>query len=215
MPQNKTKESKDMKQKILDESIRLFGKNGFDGTSIQQIADAVGIKKPSLIYYFHSKEELRLKVYEELVNHWKDKLPELLAASSGEHDRFYSVITALVDYFKEDPNRARLAIREMLDRPESVKQIIQDQLSPWMKLVTDYIYMGKRFKVVKEDVDPESYIIQVIIMTIGTVALSSSFSSMFKNDYDETLSLLIKEMVRMTRSSLLTKTENKQLKPEV
>jgi len=36
------------KEKILDAALTLFAKNGYDGTSVEQIANIVGIKAPSL-----------------------------------------------------------------------------------------------------------------------------------------------------------------------
>ncbi len=48
----------DTKQKIIEEAKILFGSKGFKGTSVSEIADAVGIKKPSLYYFFSNKEEI-------------------------------------------------------------------------------------------------------------------------------------------------------------
>ena len=46
------------KQDILDVSLDLFSTNGFEATSIGQIADAVGIRKSSLYSHFESKQEI-------------------------------------------------------------------------------------------------------------------------------------------------------------
>lgn len=46
------------KQAILDVSLNLFSTNGFEATSIGQIADAVGIRKSSLYSHFESKQEI-------------------------------------------------------------------------------------------------------------------------------------------------------------
>ena len=45
-------------REILRESARLFAANGFDGTSMQDIASAVGIKKASLYHFFPDKAEI-------------------------------------------------------------------------------------------------------------------------------------------------------------
>nr|MCR4735058.1 TetR/AcrR family transcriptional regulator [Treponema sp.] len=46
------------KEKILESSLTLFSKQGYDGTSVEQIAQAVGIKAPSLYKHFKGKEEI-------------------------------------------------------------------------------------------------------------------------------------------------------------
>lgn len=46
------------KEKIIDEALTLFSINGFKGTSVKNIADAVGIKDSSLYKHFKSKQEI-------------------------------------------------------------------------------------------------------------------------------------------------------------
>ncbi len=46
------------KDKILDEALTLFAKNGYDGTGVEQIAEKVGIKAPSLYKHFKGKEDI-------------------------------------------------------------------------------------------------------------------------------------------------------------
>ena len=46
------------KEKILDAALTLFAENGYNGTSVEQIAKAVGIKAPSLYKHFKSKEDI-------------------------------------------------------------------------------------------------------------------------------------------------------------
>jgi len=192
-----------MRNKILEQAIRLFGSSGFEGTSIQTIADAVGIKKPSLLYHFNSKAKLRDEVYKHLFDHWKSELPKLLATTS--EDPFGSFIKALVEYFQDDPNRSKIAVREMLDRPEFVRKVISEELRPWVKLVSDYIRMGKQSGVVVEDIDPESYIILVIMMVIGTVAVGDVLSSLVVQENIDTDKVIIEELKRIGRKALFKK----------
>ena len=47
-----------------------------------QIAEAVGIRKPSLLYHFKSKDELRENVISEMLAHWNAVLPGLFLKAS-------------------------------------------------------------------------------------------------------------------------------------
>jgi len=46
------------KEKILDAALTLFAENGYDGTSVEQIAGVVGIKAPSLYKHYKGKEDI-------------------------------------------------------------------------------------------------------------------------------------------------------------
>lgn len=50
------------KERILDEACRLFGRFGYGATGVDRIAEAVGIKAPSLYKHFGGKEEILLGV---------------------------------------------------------------------------------------------------------------------------------------------------------
>ncbi len=46
------------REKILDAALTLFAENGYDGTSVEQIANVVGIKAPSLYKHYKGKEDI-------------------------------------------------------------------------------------------------------------------------------------------------------------
>lgn len=53
------------RQEIVETAAQVFATKGYDGTSIQDIADAVGMLKGSLYYYIDSKEDLLAAVISE------------------------------------------------------------------------------------------------------------------------------------------------------
>ena len=48
----------DNRQAILDSALTLFYEKGYDAVGVQQIVDAAGVTKPTLYYYFGSKQGL-------------------------------------------------------------------------------------------------------------------------------------------------------------
>ena len=77
----------DVAQRILDQATRLFARHGFVGASLRDIAVAVGIRKPSLLYHFPSKDELRAGVLEQMLTHWNEAVPRILRAATTGPDR--------------------------------------------------------------------------------------------------------------------------------
>lgn len=198
-------EARDVRARILQEATRLFAEAGYDGTSVQAIADAVGIRKPSLLYWFPSKDALRRAVLDDMLSHWKQELPRVLAASTRGKDRFASGIHAVLDFFRADPARARLVVREMLDRPDEVRELLLQHFRPWTRMITDYIRMGQASGSVRSEVDAEAWVVQVVTMAIGTLAVGGVTSSLVaRPDTEEppTLAEQTDEVVRIARGSL-------------
>ncbi|MFD0685956.1 TetR/AcrR family transcriptional regulator [Actinomadura fibrosa] len=52
------------RRQILDAALEVYAELGERGTSLQEIADRVGVRQPALMYYFRSREELLLAVLE-------------------------------------------------------------------------------------------------------------------------------------------------------
>jgi AcrR family transcriptional regulator len=59
-------EAASTKDRILDVALDLFVEHGFDGTSVRQIAEHVGITKAALYYYFASKDEILMALHMRL-----------------------------------------------------------------------------------------------------------------------------------------------------
>ncbi len=195
----------DMREEILERATQLFATKGFDGTSLQDIAAAVGLRKPSLLYHFPSKEKLRLAVLGRLLDRWNDVLPRLLMAAAGGDARFESVMDEVVRFFAQDPNRARLLLREILDRPEDMQRRLETYVRPWVQVVADYIVKGQQRGEVHAHVDPEAYILQVINMVVSGVAAASSLHGGLlpaTSPRGDASQRHLRELVRIARTSL-------------
>lgn len=195
----------EMRARILTEATRLFGLQGYGETSLDAIADAVGIRKPSLLYHFSSKETLREAVVRQMMEQWKDEIPRLLTAAASAQDKFTSTITAVVDFFVEDPNRARLCVREAMDRPEPLQALIGEHLRPWLVLLADYIRLGKQVEEVRPGVDAEAYVVHVLLLIISMVAFAPVGSAISDTPQPESIERQTRELVRVARSALFVR----------
>lgn len=84
--------------KILEKSKKLFACHGFSKTSTSLIAEAVGIKKPSLYYFFKNKEEIYLSILEEIMN----DVVELFSKSHQQQESLQQVLEKLLELSKEN-----------------------------------------------------------------------------------------------------------------
>ena len=197
-----TERRSDVRARIIEEATRLFAEDGFNGTSIQAISEAVGIRRPSLIYHFGSKDELRREVLEGMLAHWKRDFPALLEAATTGEDRLEAGLAALIRFFRDDPARARLVIREMLDRPDAMRELFLRHLHPWTNLVTDYIRLGQSQGTVCADLDADAWVVQIVSMVISTVAAGGVAGAILHDNTLCDIDAQVHELLRIARVSL-------------
>lgn len=160
------------RDRILEAATRLFAERGYSATSVQAVADAVGIRAPSLHYHFASKEALRDAVLERQLSGWKEIVPRVLAAATSGPQRFAGVLREVIRFFGEDPARARLLVRECLDRPWAVRTLVDAHLAPWMSLLTEYLDRAKAEGRAHPELDPKAYVTEVVILCLAHFALA-------------------------------------------
>ena len=191
----------EVRDQILKEATRLFARQGFNGTSIQAIADAVGIRKPSLLYHFPSKDELRINVLNQMLDHWNDVLPRILIAAASD-SRFDAVMRELIDFFMTDPDRARLLVREILDRPEDMRERLATHVTPWLKVVAQQIDRGREQGLMRKDVDSHVYAVNIIHLVVGGIAALDSLAVLVPDGDDKQAQRHMTELLRFARAGL-------------
>ena len=198
----------DVRTKILEEATRLFAAQGVDGTAIQEIADAVGVAKPSLLYHFPSKEALHKSVLEHLLSRWNEIVPRLLRAVARE-DRFDAILDATIEFFAADPDRARLLLRETLDRPVEMRGLLTTHVSPWLGVIVESINKAQADGSMRAGVDAAAYVLQTIHLVVGTFTTGITLQALLGNGHKKRAGTsfvdprLLRELKRMARISLI------------
>ena len=155
------------KQGILEVSLDLFSVQGFEATSISQIASAVGIRKASLYSHFESKQAildaLVKDVLEQYAEHsifakadW-DKYDDAAEKKAFTPDVAEQMILGQIRYILHDPHisRARkMLVMEQFQNPELAKLQTKQNYSDVMRYFTGLVKYLIRHDVLTED-DPE------------------------------------------------------------
>jgi TetR/AcrR family transcriptional regulator len=105
------------RESILSEARACFASQGFDGTSLNDIAAGVGVRRPSLMHYFPSKEAIYRQILVDALTDWGLRI-ESAEKTGGDATngwaRVDTVLEASFEFFKNNPEIVRLVRREAL-----------------------------------------------------------------------------------------------------
>jgi len=139
----RTRIQREKQDLILEAALDVFSLHGFRGATIDQIAEAAGMSKPNLLYYFASKEEVHRRLLTEMLDLWLAPLREL-DADGDPIPELRSYIRRKIEMARDFPRESRLFANEMLQgAPHAIdvlegelRQLVDDKasvLEAWMK----------------------------------------------------------------------------------
>lgn len=118
-------------QKILDAAEKSFAAKGFEAASLAGIADAVGIRVPSLFNHFRTKRDLYRAVVTRLMHPYFAMLTSLLTMPRRARDAERN-LEAVAEHYYTNPNLARLVQHAALAGGEDLDLLRREWFNPFL-----------------------------------------------------------------------------------
>ena len=154
-------------REIFGKAMALFEKNGFRRTSMNEVAEACGVTKPTLYYYFRNKSHLLEILYEDITKEFFSQVGELSEAKGSAAQRLHQLITLQVTY--NIAHRSFLSIfwRERHELDMAARKSLAGMERGFEKMVEAIINDGKADGTLNEcDTQTVTYSILGLLSTV-------------------------------------------------
>lgn len=156
-----------MKEKITEQSIRLFEKKGFTETSIQDIVDSIGVTKGTFYYYFSSKEELLMDIHLRYIDDLLLAQEQIINDESITFkDRLFQIVSMLISNIKTQKASAKVFFREIKNLNEERISIISTKRDQFRFNIEHLLKKGMESGEFRSDLN-------ILIVTFGILGIAN------------------------------------------
>jgi TetR/AcrR family transcriptional regulator len=166
---------------ILDAARKVFLENGFDGTTMQVIADEAGINKALLHYYFRSKDRLFEAIFVEAFSRMIPNLFKVFQSEAGFPDKIRSFVNIYISALQNYPQIPLFILHELHRNPGRIIELIKSTgMNPdvVMAIIRQEITKGTI-----RNIDPAQLMVNMLSMCIFPFAARPMIQGfIFKNN---------------------------------
>lgn len=112
---------------ILDAALEVFSTDGYRGATVDRIAEAAGMSKPNLLYYFPSKDEIYRETLESTIEGWLEPF-SLIDPSGDPVSELKEYIIHKIRMSQENPTASRLFANEIARGAPLLKPFLETRL---------------------------------------------------------------------------------------
>lgn len=150
---------------LFTTATEVFYEKGYDGASLQDIADRLGMLKGSLYYYIHSKEDLLFEVIHEVHRQGLANIAAFADKPGDPLQRLRNVMVGHIEHMCRNLVSTAVFLHELQALPAERREEILGSEHAYRSVFLDLITKAKAEGLVRESVDPKLASLHVL----GTV----------------------------------------------
>jgi AcrR family transcriptional regulator len=132
------------KDRILQEAERLFAAGGYDGVSMREIADACGVTKANIYYYFENKERLYLEVLQADMLALIHVLDEAARQPGSSRQRILGVARSFWDLMRRKRSLIQITMRQFAGMEQQLRGLVQRYQDEMVGPIQQVLEQGMR-----------------------------------------------------------------------
>lgn len=126
-------------QAIREEAAKLFFERGYDGTSLRQVASAVGLMVGSLYNHIDSKENLLLQIMGGIIDDLLDSARKAVEIDGDAVDKLQAALTAHLKFHAERAQEVFIGNAELRSLSDDARNVVIAKRTEYEQFLQDLI----------------------------------------------------------------------------
>ena len=195
---------------ILEAATRLFAERGYEGASMADLAESVGLRKASLFHHFASKDALYNAVFERLVQNLGGLVIEAAKTEGSFVERLDLMTDSFVSALGVQVAAARLILRELMDWGPFVRVRFSETWLPVLRAAEAFVEEGQRGGAFVPELSPRHLVLSGMSLYMTTFAIggvveqfagSDTFEPAFVEERKKQLRIQLHNMMLLRKES--------------
>jgi TetR/AcrR family transcriptional regulator, cholesterol catabolism regulator len=120
-------------QQIMDTTVEFFAEKGYRGTSLDEVADRLGVTRQALYYYYKRKHELLLAICDDLLTDLQAAVDGASGAATGPAERLRMMLWSYTMVVASRPTYSAVVTRDFTFLPPKEERAIRHR----RRVITD------------------------------------------------------------------------------
>lgn len=177
---------------IFKTATKIFAKQGYEKTSVDEIAQSAKIAKGTIYYHFTSKEDILFGLIQEGIDDLSEKMQNGISGIDSSKQKMEKIIEIQVDYFYQYRDLCRVLLSELWRLESRWKKSAEKIQEKYISITRNIINEGKKSKEFKKDLDTNASATALF----GLVSVASLDWAIFHKDVQrETMLQTIKSLL--------------------
>ncbi len=131
------------RDRILSAAEAEFGRKGFAAARLADVAREAGIRRPSLLYHFPSKDHLYAEVVHRAFSRLGDLLSQAISSPLPFASQLEGVVQGFLAFLDRQPAVAGLVLRELLDGQGPGRPLLLHEVAPLLDVMESFLHHGE------------------------------------------------------------------------
>ena len=149
------------KEKILKIASQEFSKYGYDGVSMNNLADKLEVNKATIYYHFKDKKALYQEVIKSMIKDNREEIEDTINSKLHPKEKFKLYIKTVIGKFKNNPDIIGITLREFANYGSNIDETITPEIEQEMRYLKDVL---SELELKEKYKETDSHLIKAMIM---------------------------------------------------